>query len=163
MGVLNINSDNSTRFADAMVYRNPENRIFRTMAQSGVAAPNVTGLNDTWDKVQQPWSTTGFTVTGGGAYLFHEGIGGQTIGAANAVQSVHLRNDGPNNIYVGVNIPTSGGWSVAEGFLLPPTSGHTFGGPDHGGQIIRNAWMIPAMATPTGLVAGYAANQRTGV
>lgn len=163
MGVLNINSDNSTLFADAMVFRSSNERQFKDWSQSGVAAPNVEGLNDTWDKVQQPWSTTGFTVDVTGAYLFHEGVEGESVGAANAVQSIMLRNDGINNVYVGVNIPTSGGWSIGEGYLLPPTSGVTFGGPDHGGQIIRNAWAIAVSTGFEGLVAGYASNQRTGV
>ena len=146
MAVSNINSNGATRFAHAMVYRNPGERQYLDHA-NGLPGPNATGLNDTWDTRPIEFGLSNYSVTTGGVYLFHDNPD-QTVGQNQPLESLTIKNTGANDIFVGVNA-ASGVWSTGVGFLLATNEEHRFSASNVGSKI-RNAWA--AAATGAGML-----------
>ena len=78
------------------------------------------------------------------------------------VEKFVVVNDSSADLFVGINIASSGAWATGKGLTIEAGASYEFGGSGPGDQLIRNVWAM-SNGTLQHPVQGYAINQREWV
>lgn len=153
MGVIKINTSQPLQFANAYMRANAANHPTLDWGLPGVHFINQSGYNDQYDLDNPPFSVpSGFEIDSTGVFIMPP--------TEDPVIKFTVKNlDATHDIFVGINVETSGGWSIDDGFPLVAGASFEFGGDDT--QPIRNVWGIGSvnLGASTGLaIDGYATN-----
>lgn len=146
MAITKSNDNNDINYSMSYIRANPTTYKSRDRSLDGVYTPDVSGVNNRYDKANRPLAL------GSGVYVDEAGRWLLDPLAHNPVAKFVVINSGTAPIYVGINAPSSGSWGIGSGLSLPPSGSYQFGG--EGTQIIRNVWAMSSNSSSQ-LVQGY--------
>jgi len=156
MAVTYSQSGSGTRYGGGFSRISSTNIPFFPTAATGIPS-GPTWPDPKFDKTVEPYSLgTGVYVDSTGRYLMDE--------TYTPVEKFVVINDSSEDLIAGVNIASSGAWSLDKGLVLEAGASYEFGSAGSNDQIIRNVWAmsLPA-AGPISPIQGYAMNQREWV
>jgi len=157
MAVTYGQSDSGNRYGGGYSRFNQTNHTYFPTAATGM--PSGPAWADAkFDKTVAPYSLgSGVYVDATGRYLMPPTV--------TPVEKFVVINDSVSDIYVGVNIPTSGTWAtggIGGGLTIEGGASYEFGAAGSDDQIIRNVWAISSAGLQHP-IQGYAMNQREWV
>ena len=154
MTVTYSQSSSGTRYGGAYLRANPTNHVYVPTAATGIAH-GPAWINEKFDNTVEPYALgSGIHVDTAGRYLMDETF--------SPVEKFVVINDSLLDIYVGVNIASSGAWATGKGLTIEAGASYEFGADGAGDQLIRNVWAMANTGTQHP-IQGYAMNQREWV